>query len=108
MAIWQVIQLIFTEPINIITAIGLLLLNIGKYIWYNIYYLWRIIDATFLFTEEGLLYGFAVLFFYLEFFANDYEGFVALLQDNIWGISMAVLFWPIYVAWIFFKWLFGF
>ena len=79
MAIWQVVQLIFTEPITIITAIGLLFLNIGKYIWYNIYYLWRIIDATFLFTEQGLLYGFAVLFFYLEFFANDYEGFVALL-----------------------------
>ena len=106
-AIWGCITLIFTEPVNIVTAIGLLLLNIGKYLWYNVYYLWRIVDATFLFTEQGVLYGFAVLFFYLEFFANDYEGFVALLQDNIWGISMAILFWPIYVAWIFFKWLFG-
>ena len=107
MAIWACVQLIINEPINIAAAFGVLGLNIGKYLWYNLTYIWQIVDATLQFSEEGLLYGFAVLFFYAEFFANDYEGFVLLLQDNIWGIAGAVLFWPIYVAWIMFKWLFG-
>ena len=106
-AIWAAFSLIFTQPFSILSAVWVLISNVFKFLWYNLSYLWAIIDATFHFTEEGLLYGFAVLFFYLEYFANDYDGFVALLQDNIWGIAAAVLFWPIYLAWILFKWTFG-
>ena len=95
------------EPIEIIKAFAVLFDNIFRYLWYNLTYLWEIIDATLRFSEGGVLYGLSVIFYYTEFFANDYDGFVILIQDNIWGIAGAVLFWPIFVAWIVFKWLFG-
>ena len=106
-SMFAVVKLIIFEPINIGKAFYVLFINILLYVQYNFVFLWRIFDATFRFTEEGFLYAFTVIFFYVEFFANDYEEFVALLQDNIWGIAGAVIFWPIYISWIIFRWLFG-
>jgi hypothetical protein len=43
----------------------------------------------------------------LNWVVTDFDSFVAAMEDNIWRIAAVILFWPIYVAWIIFAWLFG-
>jgi hypothetical protein len=38
---------------------------------------------------------------------TDYDEFVAIIQDDIWRLMAVFLFWPFYLAWIIFAWLFG-
>ncbi len=50
-AISAVVKLIVFEPINITKAFGVLFTNIWKYIWYNLTFLWEIVDATLQFSN---------------------------------------------------------
>lgn len=45
-SIYACFMLIIMEPISILKAVWLLLTNVFKYIWYNLSYLWEIIDST--------------------------------------------------------------
>jgi hypothetical protein len=68
--------------------------------------MWRIIDVTFGFTRDGALTALARMFTFFEFMVTDYDGFVNKMSANIWQISAVLLFWPIYIAWIWFVWIF--
>ena len=54
-AILACILLIFIEPFEILGLFFNLFYNTMAYLWYNVAYLWRIIDATFGFTRDGVL-----------------------------------------------------
>merc|ERR1719331_3058282 len=100
------ITLFFIEPYHISILVYKLFYNIAAYFWYNFTWLWGVIDETFGFTRDGVLTALARMFSLFEFMVTDYETFTERMADNIWKIAAVLLFWPIYVAWIWFVWIF--
>ena len=69
------ILLIFTEPFAILWLFLQLNWNVILYLWYNVVWMWRVIDVTFGFTKLGVLTALARMFALFEFMVTDYEGF---------------------------------
>ena len=105
-AMFECMYLIFTEPFAIMMLFLKLFWNIVLYFWYNFVWSWRVIDVTFGFTKDGVLTALARMFALFEFMVTDYQGFTEIMAENIWQIAAVLLFWPFYVAWIFFVWIF--
>ena len=54
------------------------------YLWYNVAWLWGVVDATFGFTRDGVLTALSRMFTFFEYMVTDYDGFVEKMSDNIW------------------------
>ena len=105
-AMFACIALIFTEPFAIIWLFMGFLWNICLYFWYNVVWLWRVIDITFGFTADGVLTALTRMFALFEYMVTDYQGFTNKMAENIWSIAAVLVFWPFYIAWIWFVWIF--
>lgn len=101
------IRLFYTEPYDLLYVFYTLFYNIWIYLVYNLVWIWEIIDATFGFTTDGVIYAFGQILDLVNFMVTDYDEFVAIIQDDIWRLMAVFLFWPFYLAWIIFAWLFG-
>jgi hypothetical protein len=75
------VTLWFTEPYELIYMFYLLFYNIWIYLWYNLTWSWLVIDATFGFTTDGVIYAFTQIFDFFYWMVTDYEGFVETMQD---------------------------
>jgi len=52
------IRLFYTEPYDLLYVFYTLFYNIWIYLVYNLVWIWEIIDATFGFTTDGVIYAF--------------------------------------------------
>ena len=76
--------MIFIEPFEILGLFFNLFYNTMAYLWYNVAWLWGVVDATFGFTRDGVLTALSRMFTFFEYMVTDYDGFVEKMSENIW------------------------
>ena len=75
---------------------------------YNVVFGWTIINTFFRFTEDGFMLALGRVSQFFQCLVNDFDGFVNMLEDNVWTVASVLILWPFYLLYYFFAYyLFG-
>ena len=101
------VVILITEPIKAIYYLSLLFVDILGFLWYNLGWMWETFDATFKFSELGILYAANRIWEFFQYLVNDYDGFTKSLESNIWTVVAVLFLWPFYIMYYVAAYMFG-
>ena len=106
--LWNAIYILVNEPITGTYYFILLFLDIMGFLWYNLGWMWGAFDATFQFSEVGIVIATIRIWGFFHFLVNDYDGFTKSLESNIWTVIGVLFLWPFYILYYVGAFLFGY